>query len=165
MWMGPRNSYGIRIIEADTPKLHRAEVDVRLKVFVHEQQVPFVLEVDARDQDPQVVHLVAQEESGAVVGAVRLIPDGHHQYHLGRLAVLKAHRGQGIGALLVQAIHQLVAEYTPRQVRATVVLDAQENAISFYNKQGYTLTERPAFEDAGIVHRTMSRMIQGAGTD
>ncbi|QWW18932.1 GNAT family N-acetyltransferase [Schaalia sp. 19OD2882] len=159
-----------RIVLADTPEMRSAELAVRWEVFVVEQGVPLVLEMDARDQREDVDHLVALPEkwrSGdPVLGCVRIIPDGvgedgRTHVHLGRLAVRREARGTGLGAALVRAVHQRVADLTPCGREALVVLDAQVQAQGFYEALGYRTTTGEVFLDAGIEHREMALVVPG----
>ncbi|MDO4258744.1 MAG: GNAT family N-acetyltransferase [Actinomycetaceae bacterium] len=173
----------LSIIRVDTAELELAERAVRWDVFVCEQNVPFVLEIDARDLRPDVEHFVAIDPARPdyALGCVRLIPDGARSpdgtsngstapsthprahYHLGRLAVRQEARGTGLGAALVNTIHEWVAHATPSGSEAVVILDAQLQAQGFYEKCGYRATERETFLDAGIWHREMSTVIAGRG--
>jgi predicted GNAT family N-acyltransferase len=64
--------------------------NIRYQVFVDEQKVPFELEID--DDDPLAAHVLCLVD-GQPVGTGRILLDGH----IGRLAVLQAHRKQGYG--------------------------------------------------------------------
>lgn len=156
---------------------------IRHEVFVREQGVPVVLEIDARDQDPAVVHLLARRideaeavrsapgdpgegsgaegASGEALGTVRIIPDGGGHWHLGRLAVRREARGLRVGAALVDAVHEAIARLTPAGSVAVVVLDAQVQAKGFYERQGYGETSGEVFLDAGIPYVEMSREVEG----
>lgn len=125
---------------------HRdALLTVRLEVFVDEQKVPLDEEVD--DHDPVSVHLLI-EDDGAPVATGRLTPDGH----IGRMAVRKDWRGQGLGGRILEA---LVAR-ADRDGMPRVVLAAQTHAIPFYEKHGFRAYGEE-FPDAGIPHRWMDR--------
>ena len=64
---------------------------IRHEVFVLEQSVPESLERDAFDETS--LHAVAYDELGTPVGTGRLLADGH----IGRMAVRRIARGQGVG--------------------------------------------------------------------
>jgi predicted GNAT family N-acyltransferase len=68
------------------------------------------------------------------------------------MAVLKPHRGQGIGSALMRAILSYASQAKLKQL----YLHAQVQAIPFYNRFGFTATGEP-FMEAGIVHQTMER--------
>lgn len=117
---------------------------VRHEVFVIEQNVPVDIELDVHDA--QCIHAVAYDESDRPVGTGRLLPDAH----IGRMAVLQAYRGQGVGSrLLVQLINE-----ARRRGYAQVVLSAQTHAQPFYERHGF-IAEGSLYMDAGIEHRLM----------
>ncbi|MCI1641281.1 MAG: GNAT family N-acetyltransferase [Actinomyces sp.] len=152
----------VHVVEATSRELRMAEIAIRWDVFVVEQGVEPVLEIDARDFRDDVVHLAALEDgTERALGVVRLIPDGDDHYHLGRLAVRIEARGSGAGAALVRAVHDLVARRTPAGREGLITLDAQIQAMGFYRRLGYAETGSEPFLDAGIWHRTMSRTVQG----
>ena len=123
-------------------------VAIRYAVFVGEQGVPVELEIDA--QDPVSVHALARDASGRALGTGRLLPDGH----IGRMAVLAAARGTGVGSALLIA---LMDESRRRGGRETIV-SAQTHAIAFYARHGF-VTEGKEYDDAGIPHITMRRAL------
>nr|WP_300337673.1 GNAT family N-acetyltransferase [Actinomyces sp.] len=139
---------------------------MRLEVFVREQQVPLVLEIDARDDEPTTVHVLASAPDGTPLGAARLLtdPDGPGEAHLGRLAVRRAARGTGLGARLVAAVEQVAVDRLARDglggpdgVR--IVLSAQEQAMGFYARCGYAPVDGRRYLDAGIWHQDMARFL------
>ncbi|MFE0460591.1 GNAT family N-acetyltransferase [Kitasatospora sp. NPDC058965] len=133
---------------------------VRREVFVVEQEIPEELEYDALDATS--THLLAVAADGAPLGTARLI-SGAEAYGLtgvadrvllGRLAVVKAARGTGLGAALVRAVEQAGRERGAKECE----LHAQVQALGFYERLGYA-AEGPVYDDAGIPHRTMVRTL------
>jgi predicted GNAT family N-acyltransferase len=114
---------------------------VRHEVFVLEQKVPLDMEWD--EMDPLCVHAVAYDADGSAVATGRLLPDGH----VGRMAVRKAARGQGIGGAILKA---LIAEAKKRGDHA-VMLNAQTHAEPFYQRYGF-VRDGDEFMEAGIPH-------------
>ncbi|WP_250029381.1 MSMEG_0567/sll0787 family protein [Paractinoplanes maris] len=87
---------------------HREYRRLRQQVFVREQELFAVSDVDDRDHDPRTMVLEARDPSGALLGGVRLGPavDGPDigWWQGGRLVVDPAVRGaQRIGPALVRA--------------------------------------------------------------
>ena len=122
---------------------------VRYDVFVVEQGVPEVLEWDAADR--LSIHALAEDAAGASIGCARLLEDGH----IGRVAVVREWRGRGVGtALMLRLIEQA-------QLRGDVraIVNAQVAAIPFYARHGFVVTGEE-FEEAGIAHRVMERVLQ-----
>ena len=158
--------------------VRRGIADVRLEVFVGEQAVPFVLEIDARDFLATTVHVLAVGADGAALGAGRLLRDPVRpgRVHLGRLAVRRIARGTGLGARLVAALEAAAptalapapgagapSPAVPGGAGITVVLAAQEQAMGFYERCGYREVGGGRYLDAGIWHRDMARTLPGVG--
>lgn len=135
---------------------------VRLAVFVAEQNVPFVLEIDARDFLDTTIHVVAVDaRTGHAVGAGRLLCDGGGRYHVGRVAVLAPWRGLGVGRELMTTLQGAAQQQEPVGGSVHLTLDAQERAIGFYESLGYRRTDRERFLDAGIWHQEMELTVGG----
>lgn len=119
---------------------------VRRTVFIEEQQVPASLEWDGLDAD--CFHVLVTGAGHQPVATGRMLLDGH----IGRMAVLQACRGQGIGSAVLAAL----LEVARQQQFPRVFLHAQVSAIAFYERHGFVVSS-DAFMDAGILHRTMRR--------
>lgn len=127
-----------------------AALEIRRRVYVEEQGID--LEEDIDGKDPEAIHLLALDGDHPV-GTARLLISGDVG-KIGRVAVLKAARGRGLGRALVLFA---VEELTRRNVsRAT--LSAQSYAIGFYEALGFAAFG-PEFMDAGIPHREMVRAL------
>lgn len=121
---------------------------IRLSVFVAEQAVPLIEEVD--DYDATATHYLACL-GGLAVGTARLVRLDGSTGKIGRVAVLAAYRGAGLGSSLVQYIIANEGAAYP-----VLVLDSQVTAIGFYERFGFRATGG-TFMDAGIPHRRMER--------
>ena len=119
---------------------------IRFAVFVDEQRVPFEEELD--EHDASAHHLLALL-GDRPVGTGRLVIEGEAG-RIGRMAVLPAARGQGVGGAILQG---LVEEAQRRGLR-TIYLAAQLHARSFYARHGF-VAGGPHFLDAGIWHQRM----------
>lgn len=135
----------IELMDWDTARVEASRI--RMKVFVEEQRVPAEIEMD--DRDATCVHALAYVD-GKVVGTGRLLPDGH----IGRMAVLKECRTSGVGG----AILLCLMDEARRRGMKEVVLSAQTHATGFYRKHGFRELG-PIFEDAGIPHQEMRRVL------
>jgi len=133
-----------RIVIGDWESLRADAQVVRHEVFVLEQRVPLDMEWD--DMDASCLHAVAYDANGKAVATGRLLPDGH----VGRMAVMKFARGQGIGGAILE---RLVGEAKKRGDRA-VILNAQTHAEPFYKRYGF-LRDGDEFMEAGIPHICM----------
>ncbi len=124
---------------------------IRIEVFCAEQG--FAEEFD--DADGVSVHLVAFDGDRAV-GTCR-----YHEttregcYLIGRIAVSKSYRGQGIGSLLVREAEAQIAARNGKRAH----IGAQVRAIPFYASLGYT----PAGErymDEHVEHQGMEKPLR-----
>ncbi len=117
---------------------------VRETVFIEEQKVPRELEWDGLDSE--AIHVLAKDNVGHPIGTARLQSSGK----IGRMAVLKPWRGKGVGQALLRA---LLDNATQADI-AGLYLNAQKDAIPFYEKQGFRATG-PEFYEANIPHKKM----------
>ena len=121
---------------------------VRETVFILEQKVPEEEEWD--DLDPRCHHVLARDEAGRPIGTGRLTPE----HKIGRMAVLRAWRGKGVGSALLVALMDKARSLGWTEVK----LNAQVSALDFYARHGFEpYGER--FMEAGIEHQAMRRAI------
>ncbi|WP_339677290.1 GNAT family N-acetyltransferase [uncultured Zhongshania sp.] len=123
-------------------------VAIRREVFIDEQHVPIELEID--DHDPHCHHWLAYINNEAV-STVRMLDNGG----IGRMAVRKPFRKQGVGKALLQA----AIEYAKEQDWRSLTLSAQDHAINFYVAQGF-IAFGDMFMDAGIPHQSMQLLLR-----
>lgn len=124
---------------------------IRFEVFVDEQAVPPDLEADV--YDAAAIHLLAVDaKTGHAVGTARIVDKNDGVAKIGRVAVRKPYRSQGIGKILMRTALDAAREAGGRMA----LLDAQMPVIAFYERLGF-VTHGPVFDDAGIPHRRMTR--------
>jgi predicted GNAT family N-acyltransferase len=140
------DGFNVRVADwvRDGPMLQ----DIRRAVFVGEQLVPEALEWDGVDSECR--HAIALDAAGQAIGCARLLPDGH----IGRVAVLAAHRGRGVGDALMQCMLALAGTLGYRRV----MVNAQTHALAFYERHGFVAIG-DEYDDAGIPHRAMERYL------
>ena len=119
---------------------------IREKVFIEEQEVTSQLEWDGMDKD--AIHFLAFKDKKAVGCARAFVMQNRMQ--LGRMAVLREYRGEGIGSALIQRAITLAKL---NQLYA-IDISAQCHAIDFYKKFGFEVTS-DMYLDAEIPHRDM----------
>ena len=146
------NSFSVSL--ADWQHLGEALSQIRFTVFVREQGVPPEIELDGLDANQEkCIHAVARDDDGNVVATGRLIlvqPIAR----IGRMAVLKAWRGTGVGA----AVLEMLCDEAKRQGYKQVMIHAQSHATPFYFKRGF-LSHGSEFAEAGIPHLEMRRAL------
>ncbi len=126
-------------------------LQIRLVVFVEEQEVPYDEEVDGLD--PSCLHFLARSDDQPLgTCRLRVTEDGITKAE--RVAVLREARGKGIGLALMEALE------TEARSRSTaeVLLSAQEQVIPFYERLGY-VAYGPRYLDCSIWHRMMRKAL------
>ncbi|WP_421741843.1 GNAT family N-acetyltransferase [Cellulomonas sp.] len=154
----------VRVVRVETPEQRTAMTAIRMAVFVEEQKVAAEREMDALDDDPATVHVLALRDDGLPLGTARLLPPHHagEPAHVGRVAVSAAARGRGVGALLMTALEAEALDRFGRVVdgvrTVSVELSAQEQALGFYGRLGYVA--RPErYLDEAIWHRDAVKVV------
>jgi formyltetrahydrofolate-dependent phosphoribosylglycinamide formyltransferase len=132
---------------ADDAGLLECAFAIRKEVFCDEQAVPAELELD--EYDAEAWHFLLFVD-GVPAAAARLLNKAGAA-KIGRVAVLKRYRGQGLGKRIME-----LSIHAARELRlAPIILDAQVPVIPFYERLGF-VAEGDVFDDAGIPHRRMT---------
>jgi predicted GNAT family N-acyltransferase len=147
---------------ADWQQYQHALADIRNRVFVQEQQVPVADEWDGLDES--ATHFIVRLESGEIVGCARLLTEllltelllteqgvQDQVFHIGRVAIRKPFRGQGLGLALMRFILQHCQQLAPAN---PIYLHAQCERQAFYEVLGFVV-HGEVFMDAGIPHISM----------
>jgi predicted GNAT family N-acyltransferase len=137
-----------RIVDADWSRDQLGIQAVRHAVFVEEQGIPESLEWDGRDGDCR--HVLALAGDAAVVATGRLMSDGR----IGRMAVLQAWRGCGVGRALLERLQQLALRAGLQQI----YVHAQLEVAGFYSLAGFQVSGQP-FVTADIAHVVMTKVL------
>jgi len=136
----------VKVVEiTERPQMEQAWA-IRRTVFIEEQHVPEEIEMD--EDDAHAFHALALDAT-TPVGCGRMVAhDGYVK--IGRMAVLRERRGQGIG----RSILLFLMERARQRGIGRAVLHAQLTAEGFYLKNGY-IADGEVFKEAGIAHRRM----------
>jgi predicted GNAT family N-acyltransferase len=140
----------VQVRLATTPADWAVALTIRLSVFVLEQGVPLDEELDAHDAE--AVHVLAHADGRAVGTGRYYVEDGCAI--IGRMAVLPAARGAGVGGAILTALLAHARQYG----LPTAALAAQLHARPFYARFGFVVGG-PLFLDAGILHQRMERAL------
>ncbi len=124
-------------------------VNVRMRVFVVEQQIPPEEEMD--DADATATHAIALN-GRQIIGTGRLLylDDGGAQ--IGRMAVDRQFRRQGVGGRILAFLE----EEARAQGVSGCLLHAQEYVKAFYAGCGY-VEHGELFQEADIPHIEMRK--------
>ncbi len=137
------NKSNINIVETSWAQSEMQLRAIRTPVFVEEQLVTPEFEWD--NLDASALHLLAMLKNEPIA-CLRIL-----DYHkIGRMAVLKQYRGNGLGAALLLAAVTICKQHGSKQV----VLSAQTHAIGFYEKCGFKVSS-DIYQDLHIPHVDM----------
>ena len=100
---------------------------IRKKVFVDEQG--FKDEFDETDKTCSHIVLYDNEKS---IATCRFFKEGEN-YHIGRVAIIKEYRGQGLGNKIMQVAENEIL----KEGGKTIEVSAQVRVSDFYKKLGY----------------------------
>jgi len=141
----------ISISLADWTTHQESALIVRRQVFVAEHHIPEAMVSD--EMDSLSLHAVAVDGNGRVLGAGRLLPNGR----IGRMAVLAAARGMGVGGHILQRLMQAAADRGDQGLGLSATVQAQ----GFYARYGFS-TVGEQYTQAGIAHIEMEYQINPA---
>ena len=103
---------------------------VRNEVFVKEQG--FINEFDETDNNS--VHIVLYNKDKPISTCRIYFHIGKQMFVIGRIAVLKEHRGNNVGAVTLRFAEESIRN----NGGSSVILSAQVRIAKFYEKHGYT---------------------------
>jgi len=131
-------------------------LEVRMEVFVKEQQVPEDLEIDEFDSSWEACRHFLLLDGSKPIAAARYRMYDENTAKLQRIAVLAEYRGMGLGKRIIEMME---ADIRSRGEAVSIILDGQTHAEAFYQRLGYrTISEEP-FLDAGIWHVRMIKTL------
>ena len=124
---------------------------IRETVFLDEQG--FEKEYDENDNVAK--HIVIYYEKNAIATCRVYWDDEVNCYHVGRIAVLKPHRGKGLGIKIVTEAEKLIKQLGGNEV----FISGQVRVAEFYkNKLGYTQYGEAYFEE-NVPHVALKKTI------
>ena len=132
----------VKIVESDDEK--EFVIAIRRIVFIQELNIPEHMEID--DNEDLATYVLAKVE-GKNVGTARW-RETNSGIKLERFAVLNEYRSYGVGTAMTKFILKQL-DHTK-----LIYLNAQESAISFYEKLGFD-SVGPKFNEVGIAHQKM----------
>ena len=144
----------IKILESE--KDRSLGFKLRTEVFVNEQNVPIELELDEKDNSEYTIH-IGYFKDDKLIGVARLIDIDKDVIHIGRVAIDKNHRGEGIGYKLILGCEDIAKNVLNKDF--TIELGAQFYAENFYKKLGYSRVNDNIYIEAGIEHIDMRKTI------
>lgn len=132
-------------------KLPDEAVEIRTLVFVDEQGFSKELEFD--ENETRATHLVGFINGNAAATSRYYYEECKNAYLIGRIAVKKDYRGNGLGAEIVKAAEERITA----QGGKAIVIHAQMRAKGFYESLGYSQDSEVDLEE-GVEHVWMKKL-------
>lgn len=123
---------------------------IREEVFVSEQG--FQNEFD--EIDNYAIHIVFYEKDMPVAVCRYYKDKEKNTYIIGRIAVLKAHRGKQLGQFILEVLEKNILSEGGNKIS----LSAQVQAQSFYSKYGY-VAKGEVYMDENCPHICMEKIL------
>lgn len=140
---------------ATEPADREACLEIRRRVFIEEQGVPFQDEIDGLDD---ACAFALARLDGRPVGCLRLREVGA-VVKVERVATLEGARGQGVASALLDLAEAALPGRHPARL---AFLHAQAGALGLYARRGYAPVGAP-FDESDIPHQAMARLIPADG--
>ena len=112
-------------------KTYQDSIDIRYNVFITEQEFPEGSDIDALEEDSDLLVLYNQENVPLATARVYELDD--HWFRIERVAVSKTARNLGLGKILIREIEKHVRDHGGK----AITLNSENEAIGFYKKHGY----------------------------
>ncbi len=146
------NQKGLSLKPVITPMDMFNALDIRRKVFIEEQNVPYKDEmVEAEEKDAKSFLIYLKDKP---IGTIRY-RFINEQYKIERFAILKEYRNLDYGK---ESFNYLVDYIKSRFNPCTITLNSQIQVIELYEKCGF-IKEGDIFMEAGIKHIKMSKKV------
>ena len=108
------------------------------------------------ESEDQSLHVLMIDENGEAVATGRLQYNSEQEGQIRSMAVKEEFRGKGIGTLILNFLEKNANEKNI----AKIILDARDNAVNFYLKNGYTI-EGDSYKLFDVIpHFRMMKMLK-----
>lgn len=141
------------ITEPQTPEEFSSYYQLRWEVLRKPWNQPRGSETDSCEQ--QSTHAMAVNDSKEVTGVSRLQLNSPDTAQIRYMAVRDEFQGHGIGKELLAYLEKKAREQGARRI----ILDARDNAVEFYRKNGYLVLEKGHLLYGEIQHYKMEKYL------
>lgn len=135
----------ITITSPTTKEQFKAYYALRYRVLSEPAGHPHGTEKD--DYEPISEHFMAVDESGQILGAVKIYEKNVQVGHISHLVVVPEFQHKGIGRMLLQHVEQRAREKGYKIVGTM----SRVTATAYFEKMGFKITALPALH-LGTVH-------------
>jgi N-acetylglutamate synthase-like GNAT family acetyltransferase len=142
----------MEIIQIETTSSwYQKELELRDEVL--RKPIGLSIKDDDLSDEPNQVHFVAI--NGNFLIGVVILKIENTIGKLRQMAVSEEAQGQKLGTQLVEALEAYAREKGLTQIK----MHARHYAVGFYEKLGYSKTSKPPFEEVGMEHFEMGKVL------
>ncbi|MFA5485813.1 MAG: GNAT family N-acetyltransferase [Bacilli bacterium] len=144
----------LTLVKVFTPAQFNDAMYIRYKVFIEEQKIRIEDEYDKNEKDYTTYVLYRKDKP---IATIRYKIDKKERIaSIGRIAVIKDERNQGLATLMLNYLENLLTvKYRP----LTITIGGQKHLRPFYEKRGYVVKGEP-YLDAFIEHYRLEKEIK-----
>ncbi|PKV66898.1 GNAT family N-acetyltransferase [Pontibacter ramchanderi] len=143
----------MKVIEPATPEQYKQYYQLRYYTLRKPWDQPEGSE--RADDDEQAIHAMLVDDNNEAVGVCRLHLNTPEEGQLRFMGVRGDKQGQRLGDQLISYL-----EDRARQLGATfMTLQARENAVNFYRRNGYEVVEKTYLLFGSIQHYKMAKQL------
>lgn len=141
----------MKVTEPRTPEEFEKYYLLRWEVLRQPWGKPRGSELD--EQEDQCIHAMLKDDDSHILAVGRLQFNTAEEGQLRYMAVAPAQQGKGLGALIINYLEEKARE----KGAGRMVLQARENAVNFYLRNGYKVKERSFLLWDEIQHYLMEK--------
>lgn len=130
---------GLEVLRAEEEWQRAGAYSVRIEGMNRQHHISLREEFDEYDGDG--TKYIVLLDDGYPVATCRFHPLGGARVKVGRVVVLPAYRGKGLGARVIAEAERWIAALGFREVE----IDSRVVAVGFYEKQGYAAADGTVF--------------------
>ena len=143
----------ITIKQPKTPEEFAQYYDLRWRILRAPWNQPVGSEKDQLEDT--CYHLMACDQSNNTIGVGRIQSNKIDEAQIRYMAVTPEHEGTGVGRTIVNELEAIALDND----HDIIVLDAREPAVGFYEKLGYTVTNKTYVLFDCIQHYRMQKIL------
>jgi len=143
----------MRIISPDSPELFDQYFNLRYEVLRKPWNQPYSSVKD--DLEESSLHAMLLDEQDQIAGVCRMHFNSEEEAQLRYMAIRPDLQGKGYGILLLHYFEDRAS----RHKRTRILLQAREDAVSFYLRNGYEVKEKSYLMWGIIQHFRMEKPI------
>ncbi len=142
----------MKVVKPESEKEFELYFDLRYKILRKPWEQPRGSERD--DEDETSFHrMIIEDSTKEAVAVGRLQFNSKDEAQIRYMAVADNYQGEGIGSKIVTALEEIAME----KGAGWIILQARENAVQFYQSNGYEIVEKTHLLFDEIQHWLMKK--------